>query len=148
MDKLALIAHRGNTSGINHDFENKKSYLQDALMQGYWIECDIQMYKEKLYFGHDQPQEQVSELIMNPHAICHAKDIESLVMLNQIKAHVFWHEIDRLTITNRGYFWCYPGVHLKASNAIWLDLLNAPIPDDTLGIFGICSDDFGQSELV
>ncbi|OUW06100.1 MAG: hypothetical protein CBD16_00545 [Betaproteobacteria bacterium TMED156] len=148
MDKLALIAHRGNTSGINHELENKKSYLNDALMQGYWIECDVQMYKEKLYLGHDEPQEQVDEIIMNPHTICHAKDLDSIVRLNQIKAHAFWHETDRLTITNRGFFWCYPGVHVTSPNAIWLDLLNRSIPKNTSGIFGICSDNFSLSGLV
>tara|TARA_B100001093_G_C26291307_1_gene785378 strand:+ start:186 stop:632 length:447 start_codon:yes stop_codon:yes gene_type:complete len=148
MAKLALIAHRGNTSGINLDLENKKSYLLDALMQGYWIECDIQMYKDSLYFGHNEPQEKATELILNPQTICHAKDIESLMKLNQMKAHVFWHENDKLTITNRGYFWCYPGVHAKCSNAIWLNLHNKPIPNDTSGIFGVCSDNFSQFGLI
>ena len=148
MDKLALIAHRGNIYGVNRDLENKKSYLQEALSQGYWIECDVQMYKNKLYFGHDEPRELATELITNPRTICHAKDAQSLIKLNQLNVHFFWHETDKITITNRGYFWCYPGIHLKSTNAIWLDLLHKPIPDDISGIFGICSDDFSKSSLI
>lgn len=140
---MIQIAHRGNFSGELPEYENRISHLNHALTLGYWIECDIQMYNGELHFGHDEPQELVDfKILMHERTICHAKDIESLQVIHNLGAHYFWHETDKVTLTSRGYIWCYPGVHIRHPNAIWLDLHDEMIPRDTSGIFGICADSF------
>lgn len=142
---VRLIAHRGNYAGRNPERENTIEYLQEALDQGYWIECDIQMVGDDLFFGHDDPQEPVSyEIVMNSRTICHAKDLDALLRLMFLGAHAFWHENDTVTLTSRGQIWCYPGYHPRYDQSIWLDLLDCPLPDDISGIFGICADDLTQ----
>jgi hypothetical protein len=138
------IAHRGNISGINIARENKIDYLQEALDAGYWVECDIQYTDDGLYLGHDEPQEYAPiNLMRHSRVICHAKDLDSVILLDRIGAHYFWHESDRITLTSKGYMWCYPGEHINHSKAIWLDLADISLPNDIpASIFGICADDF------
>lgn len=137
------IAHRGNYAGVQPDRENKIDYLREALDDGYWIECDVQTTPDGLYFGHDEPQEPVDyRILIHPHTICHAKDLNALTRLMDLGAHVFWHQEDTVTLTSHRYIWCYPGQHPNHERAIWLDLHDSPIPCNTSKIFGVCSDDF------
>lgn len=140
---MKKIAHRGNYTGANPDRENKIDYLREALDNGYWIECDVQTHNGALYFGHDEPQEEIDyRIIAHPHTICHAKDMNALTRLMDLGVHVFFHDGDDCTLTSGGYIWCYPGIHPTHERAIWLDLHNKPIPTDTGKIFGVCADDF------
>ena len=142
---MNLIAHRGNTQGIKSERENTNSYLLDALELGFYIECDIMYHQDELWLGHDYPVEPVNPIILkNPKTIAHAKDIPSLIELHRRNIHCFWHEEDRVTHTNRGLIWCYPGEHPRYANSILLDLHGKPVPPEaiTWDIWGICSDDF------
>lgn len=140
---MIKIAHRGNYAGKNPERENTVSYIKEALDNGYWVEVDIQCKDDHLYFGHDEPQEIINyEIICHPHVICHAKDPKALRILHIFSAHCFAHDVDYATHTSHGYIWCYPGVEIRHPKAIWLDLSGIPLPEDTSGIFGICSDDF------
>jgi len=140
---MKKIAHRGNYAGIQPDRENTIEYIQEALSLGYWVECDIQTTQNGLYFGHDEPQEPLDyKIVMHPRVICHAKDTNALTRLLDLGAHCFWHEEDNVTLTSQGYIWCYPGVHPKHESAIWLDLQDKALPENTSGIWGICSDKF------
>lgn len=137
-----FIAHRGNYYGVERDYENRLDYLKEAYNEGYGVECDLQMYNGALYFGHDEPQEQVDwEFIGRPYVFCHAKTIETMQVLLNGGVHCFWHENDKMTLTNMGFMWCYPGVHPVHHRAIWLDLLGHPTPAIPSGeIFGVCGD--------
>jgi hypothetical protein len=149
MASLQRIAHRGNTNGKNPDEENKIEYLMHAYDIVGAVECDIQTYNGKLYFGHDAPQETVdTTLIMQDLWFCHAKDLESLEALLTIQAHAFWHQTDKVTLTSRGYIWCYPGQYptMARHKTIWLDF-DGKFPIDKLlyeplECWGLCSDDF------
>lgn len=140
---MKKIAHRGNYAGARPDRENTIDYFHEALAMGFYVEIDVQTTPDGLYFGHDEPQEPLDyKLVMHPRSICHAKDLNALIRLINLGAHCFWHEEDTVTLTSEGYIWCYPGVHPRHESAIWLDLQNKPLPKDTSGIWGICSDDF------
>lgn len=144
MDKdLIRIAHRGNTNGAVPEMENRISYLAEALLLGFWIECDIQHHDGHYYFGHDDPQEHIDmDIVMHSHTICHAKDMKTMTYLLSIGAHCFFHDVDSATLTSKGMLWCYPGIHPRHEKAIWLDLLDQPLPHDRSRIFGVCSDLF------
>ena len=142
---MIKIAHRGNYAGINTRRENTISYITEALNAGYWAEVDVQMLNGVLYLGHDNVQEIAPEsLLTNTNVICHAKDLQALHQLHILNSHVFWHDKEPICHTSKGLIWCYPGVHIRHENAIWLDLNHEPLPKDLSGIFGLCSDNFAD----
>tara|TARA_R100001079_G_scaffold102836_2_gene68415 strand:+ start:258 stop:698 length:441 start_codon:yes stop_codon:yes gene_type:complete len=146
---MKFIAHRGNTQGKNLDQENKIDYLRYASSQGHGVEFDVQCYNDTLYLGHDEPQEKLSlELLRLPHAFIHAKDIESLEKLLKLNCNVFWHQSDKLTVTNLGFIWCYPGVFVNSTQAVWLDLHDFKLPNTISNIYGICGDKINEKHFA
>jgi hypothetical protein len=141
---LKKIAHRGNTHGVQPHNENKIDYLLQAIGNGYYVECDVQLHNGELWLGHDAPQELLPpNLISSNRVFFHAKCIQSFELLSVLNTNTFMHVSDPLTITTKGQVWCYPGNFVMTENSIWLDLLNVPLPHDIPPtIFGICSDDF------
>lgn len=137
-----FISHRGNLTGPDPANENKTDYLINAYNKGHYVECDVQTHNGVLYFGHDEPQETINwQFITKTRVFCHAKDLESFVVLYNLNTNCFWHQQDDITVTSKGFIWCYPGIHVIHGRAIWLDLygydLPKTIPDE---IFGICGD--------
>lgn len=140
---MIFIAHRGNTSGPNTAYENTVDYMNEALDQGYHVECDIQLYNGALWFGHDGPHTPVNtEFLNNRNIIAHAKSVDALAVLIKMGVHCFFHDRDDCTFTNRGYVWCYPGVYAPTEKAIWLDIhgYGQKLPENIPGIYGICGD--------
>lgn len=138
---MNFIAHRGNTNGPQPTFENTEDYLQDALDKGYYVEVDIQLWNGALYYGHDGPQAHVNEkFIKQNNVICHAKTPGAMGPLLDMNVHCFFHQEDDITLTSKGYMWCYPGIFPLSNKAIWLDLQNKPLPSTIIGIWGICGD--------
>ena len=135
---MILISHRGNINGIIQKEENKPEYIREAISQGYNVEIDVNIYKEKLYLGHDEPQYEVKdEFVMDNKMWCHAKDIYSLEKLKTLNSIYFWHQEDDYTITSNGFFWTYPGIKL-VKNSICV------LPEKTkykkIDCAGVCSD--------
>jgi hypothetical protein len=141
-----FIAHRGNIHGAEPEFENRRDYMEEALSCGFGVECDVQIHNGALYFGHDEPQDQADyDFLRRPYVFCHAKTVETMVVLLNSGTHCFWHEKDQLTLTSQGFMWCYPGVYPVNQRAIWLDLEGAETPQikDT-DIFGVCGDNYAN----
>ena len=138
---MIFIAHRGNTVGPQPSFENKQSYLQEAIDEGYHVEVDVQLWRGALYYGHDEPTDHVDEsFIKKREVIVHAKTFETVSPLLVMGCHTFFHQEDDVTLTSRQKIWCYPGKFPQSSSAIWLDLHNIALPDDIPDIYGICGD--------
>jgi hypothetical protein len=111
---MILISHRGNTSGINKDLENKPDYILSALNDSYDVEIDIWHYKDELYLGHDEPN-----------------------ILHRLNVHYFWHQNDDITITNKGYWWTFPGKKLYTNS---ICVLPENFNQDITSCAGCCSD--------
>ena len=136
-----FIAHRGNMFGPDVDFENTQEYMMHALSENCGVEVDVILYKNKLYYGHDEPGELADPfLLSNPDVICHAKTLDTLAELLDRHLHCFWHQADHVTLTSYGYIWCYPGHHPVHEKAIWLDLHDQPVPEDLSKIYAVCGD--------
>ena len=144
---VKFIAHRGNWDGAQPDYENTKEYLEFAYHdKGYDVEVDLQAHRGILYYGHDDAQ-QVADLsfLQLPGVWCHAKNIEALILLMNMRTNCFWHDVDKCTLTSNGNIWCYPGVHIQHPNAVWLDLLNEPLPNVVRDIYGYCGDKINEN---
>jgi len=137
---MILIAHRGNTNGINPEKENTVAYIKDALRQGYHCEIDICKFDgEQFYLGHDQPQEAVSiEFLRDNPLWCHAKNFNALQAMTNLGIHCFWHQEDKYTITSQGWIWAYPG---QPGGQHTIAVHPERLTDDEINKFsGVCSD--------
>jgi hypothetical protein len=104
---MILIAHRGNFDGPNPNQENKLTYLEQAINNGYEVEVDVRMYKNKIYTGHDEPLDLLnSRWLKRFHnkLWIHCKDVQTLKYFgNSNQYNYFWHENDMFTITSNGF---------------------------------------------
>ena len=138
------IAHRGNYQGRNINEENKPSYINKAIENGYNAEVDFWLVDGKFWSGHDSPMYQLpTSMLENNKIWYHAKNILAVEYLSRNKKiHWFWHESDNITLTSRGIIWTFPGTVIKNS------IINQP--KNILKFAyekcyaGICSDDFSE----
>ena len=136
---MLKIAHRGNTNGPNKEYENKPSYILQALEKGYHAEIDVWLINDRIFLGHDTPEHPVGiEFIRNKSLWCHCKNIDALRLLLYNDIRCFFHEDDEATLTSDGYIWTYPGSKLtNKSICVMPEKNNWDIPSH---VFGICSD--------
>lgn len=142
---MHVISHRGNISGRNEEKENSPEYIQVALDLGYEVEIDIWYNNDKYYFGHDSPLYEVEESFINgikDRSWFHCKNEDALNNLSNdfIDINFFWHEVDKYTLTSKGYIWAYPGQKIL-KNSIILFPENYPNEENKILLSsGICSD--------
>lgn len=138
---VKFIAHRGNLNGPQPEFENTDEYLKHAYHSGHDVECDLIVYRGTMYYGHDEPQTPADLAFLQQVGVwSHAKNLQALEQLLNLRTNCFWHETDKLTLTSAGYIWCYPNTLFEHKKAVWLDLHDAVLPDQLPNIYGICGD--------
>ena len=137
-----FISHRGNLVGKNYDLENKPSYIDSAINEGFYVEIDLWVKNNKLYLGHDEPQYEIDEQFLlerKKHLWIHCKNYEAILYFNSNKFNYnyFWHQSDDITLTSKKYIWVYPGKQ-PINNSI--AVLPEIYEDDLSKCNGICSD--------
>ena len=138
---MILIAHRGNTEGINLDRENHPDYIKAAQDKDYQVEIDVWYENDKWYLGHDEPQYEVKrEYLYDPFYWCHAKNIDALRNLSSLGIHCFWHQTDDVALTTLGYIWTYPGRPLTLKSICVLPETVSYTSQEIEDAAGICSD--------
>jgi hypothetical protein len=146
------IAHRGNWSGKQLNYENKPEYIETAIGRGYDAEIDLWVMSDALFLGHDTPTYSINQSYLEnlrDYLWIHAKNITAVEWLSKTNLHWFWHDNDKITITSNGCIWTYPEVFVSNS------VINQP---DDNSIFwteklwektqyiGICHDDLTVCE--
>ena len=137
---MILIAHRGNTNGLNPERENTIDYINEALRKGYHCEIDVCAFDgTQFYLGHDDPQQAESiKYLQESNLWCHAKNFKVLEAMCALSIHCFFHKSDEYTMTNRGWIWAYPGqLGGKYTIAVHPEKLH---PGDIKKFAGVCSD--------
>ena len=135
---MYLISHRGNLNGVIEDRENSPKYINEALDKGYDVEVDVRFENNQFFLGHDLNQYKINEkFLINEKIWCHAKTSKALNALEKINAHYFWHQEDDYTITNKGFFWTYPGKKLLTNS---ICVLPEKSNYEKILCKGICSD--------
>ena len=110
---MIYISHRGNINGRIVKEENNPDYILNAIDKKYDVEIDV-WYNHGWYLGHDEPQYKVDiDFIQKKGLWIHAKNIKAAEELNGKDVNWFWHNKDFMTITSKGYVWCYPGKEIK-----------------------------------
>lgn len=137
-----LISHRGNTNGANTDRENTTIAVNEAINKGYDCEIDLWAVENDIFLGHDFPQYKIEYSFLEDfknNLWIHCKNFESLVYMQNYgnNFNYFWHEIDKFTITSKGYIWTFPG-NRYYKNSVIVNLDENLILDTDC--YGICSD--------
>lgn len=109
---MIIISHRANLNGPDPSIENSPESIVHAINKGFSVEVDLRIRKDKLYFGHDEPQYETSLdfLIKNKKYLwIHCKDLIAMEFCLEHAFHCFWHNKDDYTLTNYRFVWAYPG---------------------------------------
>ena len=128
---MKIIAHRANINGSNLASENRLSQIKKCIELGYEVEIDIRFQKNKLYLGHDYPQEIISEdelFEIKESCWIHCKNLEAMNYFNKLGTiyNYFWHENDKYTLTSKGFIWTYPGESLCHNSICVMPELEIP----------------------
>lgn len=138
---MKLISHRGNTNGKFTDLENKPEYIDRAISQGYDVEIDVRIIKDKIFLGHDGPQYEIdlNFLLQRQNNLwCHCKNLESMILTSH-GLHCFAHDKDDYVFTSRGIAWAYPGKPINKNTITVLPEIT-DIKIYKQSCLGICSD--------
>ena len=139
---MLLISHRGNIAGAEPSEENKPSYIEKALDVGYDVEIDVWKLENGWFLGHDEPEYAVTEAFLKkPGLWCHAKNLDALDGLLELRVNCFWHESDKYTVTNNGFIWTYPGYRLVEKSICVMPENSKEKIIDFSKCYGICSDE-------
>lgn len=148
---MKLISHRGNLTGETPLYENKPSYIEEAISEGYDVEIDLRFENGNYYLGHDTADhivflnwlEQYKDKLW-----IHCKDLSSLEKMSSTDFNYFWHVSDRYTVTSKGNIWIHVGQIPCKNCIIVLPEQISLYYDETWfnGCYGICSDVIKQYE--
>mgnify|MGYP001173494449 FL=1 len=134
---MIIISHRGNLNGQNPEKENSPSYITEAVSAGFDVEVDVWWDKNSLWLGHDNPQWKVTEEFLNTIKTklwIHCKNLEAVEKLMNTQYHWFWHQEDSVTLTSKGYAWCFP--EKEITGGIMVDKGQKT----SKNIIGVCTD--------
>lgn len=141
---MKLISHRGNTSQIIPEKENKQNYIDKAIDNGYDVEIDIRCVNKKLYLGHDTPDYETNLqwlLDRRENLWIHTKNFAALSYLIDHDLKTFYHQKENHTIINNtNLIWSH---HLSDANE--KSIIPLLSMDDinywsVKKVYGICSD--------
>jgi hypothetical protein len=138
--RVILIAHRGNFNGPNPEKENKLTYIEEAIHNGYEVEIDVRMHKNTIYSGHDKPLDLISNSWLKRFynkLWIHCKDAETLkyfAIFNEY--NYFWHQDDSFAITSKGFILSHVNNDIKklSGQFIKINLNNKKIHGNFVGI--------------
>lgn len=139
---VKIISHRGNLNGPNKKTENTVKQIDFVIKEGFECEIDIWFINEKLFLGHDNPENEITLkwLMMNSQSFwIHCKNFEALNYFKtlDISFNYFWHQNDDFTLTSKGYIWTYPEKKY-GKNSVIVSLDNKP--PRNFDLYGICTD--------
>lgn len=139
---MIIISHRGNIRGPVPDKENRPSYIDCAIGNGYHVEIDVRSIDGELWLGHDEPQYKIDHNWLNKrrnYLWIHCKNVEAA---HECWAyHAFCHSSDPFTYTTTGKIWLHDLSRTIDSDTIipliTMDDISQPIKGTP---FAICTD--------
>jgi hypothetical protein len=144
---MKLISNRGNVDGVNAELQNTLVYIQEAINKGYDVKIDLWIKDGKLYLGTNEPTTplDIDWLERNRHKLwLQCRSVEVISKFTNLDSsghniHFFWHDSNKVSLTNRGYMWCEPGEIVPGG------IVYQPVYCDNIeGFYGVCSDNINQ----
>jgi hypothetical protein len=136
-----LISHRGNLTGPDISAENVPEQIDIVLKEGYDVEVDIFLQKQKYYLGHNEPQYliDIQWLVKRKNKIwLHCKNIYALESFLGTNFNYFWHQQDDFTLTSKNFIWTYPNKLLTGKSICVLP--EQGFKGDINNCAGVCTD--------
>lgn len=141
---MIIISHRGNIRGPVPDKENRPSYIDCAIGNGYHVEIDVRSINGELWLGHDKPQYKVDHNWLDKrrnYLWLHCKNLEAAKECWAY--HSFCHTNDSFLYTSVGKIWLHDLSMRIDSNTI-IPLIDKEEVESFISIgeqpFGICTD--------
>ena len=144
---MKIIYHRGNINGKSPDEENNPFHLLNAISVGFDVEADVWWRNDVFWLGHDEPVWRLSETLLveiKDRAWLHCKNLEAVQKFMGTDYHWFWHEEDKVTLTSKGYIWCFPGYEVEGG--IMVDHGQDIKPGIIMA--GVCTDEPASWSMV
>jgi hypothetical protein len=136
---LEVISHRGNIHRENEK-ENHPDQIKKALNL-FRVEVDVWLFNDEYYLGHNGPEYKVKDSFFDKNMLLHCKNLEAVKLLSRTDLNWFWHESDKITITNYGEIWCFPENYIENGiTVLWGDPINHFQSNFDFNIKGICTD--------
>ena len=136
---MKIISHRGNVRGPIPDKENRPSYIDCAIGNGYDVEIDVRLIDGQLWLGHDEPQYKVEHSWLQPrkeYLWIHCKDLAAAQECWEYQS--FCHTSDPYTYTTRGKVWLHD-LSMDVNDAI-IPLIDDPTLYLAQKPYAICTD--------
>jgi hypothetical protein len=105
---VIIISHRGNIIGPVSDKENRPSYIDCAIGNGYHVEIDVRSINGELWLGHDESQYKIDHNWLDKrrnYLWIHCKNLEAAKECWAY--HSFCHSDDPFTYTSTGKIWLH-----------------------------------------
>jgi len=105
---VIIISHRGNIRGPVPDKENRPSYIDCAIGNGYHVEIDVRSINGELWLGHDVPQYKIDHNWLDKrrnYLWLHCKNLEAAKECWGY--HAFCHTSDNFVYTSTGTIWLH-----------------------------------------
>ena len=138
---MKIISHRGNVRGPIPEKENRPSYIDCAIGNGYDVEIDLRIFDGELWLGHDVPQYKVEHSWLQPrkeYLWIHCKDLAAAKECWEYQS--FCHMGDPYTYTSTGKIWLHD-LSMKIDNNVIIPLIDdidySPMNGDP---YAICTD--------
>ena len=121
---MKIISHRGNVRGAIPDRENRPSYIDCAIGNGYDVEIDDRLIAGQLWLGHDEPQYKVEHSWLQPrkeYLWIHCKDLAAAKECWEYQS--FCHTSDPYTYTSTGKIWLHD-LSMKIDNNVIIPMID------------------------
>ena len=143
---MIIISHRGNIRGEIPDQENRPSYIDCAIGNGYHVEIDVRSINGELWLGHDEPQYKVDHNWIDKrrnYLWLHCKNLEAAKECWAY--HSFCHTADNFVYTSTGKIWLHDLTQKVDENVIipligYDDISRLKTTNLYSGAFGVCTD--------
>ena len=141
---MIIISHRGNIRGAVPEKENRPSYIDCAIGNGFHVEIDVRSINGELWLGHDYPQYKIDHnwLDKRRHYLwLHCKNLEAAKECWAY--HSFCHSSDPFTYTSTGQIWLHD-LSMKIDVNTIIPLIDKDDVECFIqvneGPFGVCTD--------
>ena len=142
---MKAISHRGNIKGPVPDKENRPSYIDCAIGNGYDVEIDVRSIDGELWLGHDEPQYKIEHKWLQrrrKNLWIHCKNLQAAKECWEYQA--FCHSLDPYVYTSNGKIWLHDlfNPSMKIDDDVIIPLMDDPDLYILHNVepYGVCTD--------